>query len=90
MRIAPRPVFAGDWKLELEALVVRLEILVADRPVLPHAVAATDLEVGGMEPRAVAGVVDHRAADSVAAVVLPELDGIRSARDALIGPVQPV
>ena len=90
VRISPRPVLAGHRQLELEPLVVRLEILVGDRPVRPHAVARVHLEVGRMEARAVAGVVDHRAADAVTAVVLAELDRIRSADDPVLGPVQPV
>ena len=90
MRVAPRPVVAGDRQLELEPLVVRLEVLVGDRPVLPHPVARADLEVGRMEAGAVARVVDHRAADAVTAVVLAELDRVGSADDPLLVPVQPV
>ena len=90
VRVAPRPEVAGHRQFELEALVVALEVGVADRPVLPHPVATADLEVGGMKSRAVAGVVDHRAADPVPAVVLAELDRIRAAGDAVVGPVEPV
>ena len=90
VRIAPRPVLARDRQLELEPLVVRLQVLVGDRPVLPHPVARADLEVGRVKARAVAGVVDHRAADAVPAVVLAELDRVGSADDPLLGPVQPV
>ena len=38
--VAPGPPFAGDGQLALQALVVGLEILVGDRPVGGHAVAA--------------------------------------------------
>ena len=43
-----------------------------------------------MKARAVAGVVDHRAADPVPAVVLAELDRVGAAGDPLVGPVEPV
>ena len=88
VRVAPRPVLAGHRQLELEPLVVGLQVLVGDRPVLPHPVARADLEVGGMKARAVAGVVDHRAADAVAGVVLAELDRVLAADDPLLGPVE--
>ena len=39
VRIAPRPVLAGDRQLELEALVMALEIAVGDRPVGADAVS---------------------------------------------------
>ena len=90
VRVAPRPVLAGDRQLLLEALVVRLEVAVGDRPVDADAVARIRLEVRGMEARRVAGVVDHRPADAVAAVVLAELDGVLSADHALLGPVEVV
>ena len=83
VRVAPRPVIARDRELELEPLVVRLEIFVGDRPVLPHPVTRSDLEVRRVKARAVAGVVDHRTADAMAAVVLAELDRIRAADDPL-------
>src|SRR3981081_3724544 len=41
-----------------------------------------------MKARAVAGVVDPRAADSVPGVVLAELDRVAAADDPLLGPVQ--
>ena len=88
VRIAPRPVLTGDRQLELEALVVGLEVGVGDRPVLRHAVARAHLEVRRVKARAVAGIVDHRAADAVAGVVLAQLDGILAADYALVRPVE--
>jgi len=72
VRVPPRPVLAGDRQLLLDVLVVRLEVLVADRPVGPHPVGARRPEVGRVQPRDVAGVVDHRPPDAPTAVVRPE------------------
>ena len=90
VRVAPRPVIARDRQLELEALVVRLEVLIAQRPILGDPVARAHLEVGGMKAGAVARVVDHRAPDAVAAVVLSQLDRIRAPGDPVVVPVQPM
>ena len=90
VRIAPRPVLAGDRQLALDPLVVRLQVPVGDRPVGADAVARARLEVGGMEARRVAGVVDHRAADPVPGVVLAQLDRVVAADDALVRPVEVV
>ena len=87
VRVAPWPPLAGDRQLELESLVVGLEVLVGDRPVLPNPVAGADLEVGGVKARAVAGVVDHRAADPVAGVVLAQLDRVAAADHPILRPV---
>ena len=57
VRVAPRPVLAGDRQLALDALEVRLQVAVGDRPVGADAVARPRLEVGGMEARRVAGEV---------------------------------
>src|SRR5947209_13384960 len=54
VRVSPGPVVPGHRELELEALVVRLEVPVGDRPVLPHSVAGSDLEIGGVKARAIA------------------------------------
>ncbi len=88
VRVAPGPELAGDRQLALQALVVGLQVLVGDRPVGGHAVAGVDLEVRGVKAWRVAGVVDHRAADAAAAVVLAELHGILAADDPRLGPVQ--
>ena len=90
VRIAPRPVLAGDGQLALDALVVRLELVVRIRPVGADAVFGLRAEVGRMEPRRVAGVVDHRAADAMAGVVLAQLDVVAAADDPLVGPVDRV
>src|SRR5581483_1172307 len=76
VRVAPRPVLAGDRELELHALERLLQVPVRDRPVDGHAVARAHLEVGGMEARHVAGEVRHRAADADTRVVLPHLDRV--------------
>ena len=41
-----------------------------------------------MKTRAVAGIVDHRAADPPPGVVLAQLDRVRAADDPFLGPVQ--
>ena len=80
VRIAPGPVLPGDRQLPLHPLVMRLQLPVGDRPVGADAVPRPDLEVGGMEARRVAGVMDHRAADPVAAVVLAQLHRVSRRR----------
>ena len=88
VRVAPRPALPGDRQLALEPLVVGLQLLVGDRPVGGDAVAGADLEVGGVKARGEAGVVDHRAADAAAAVVLAELDRVLAADHPRLGPVE--
>src|SRR5206468_918470 len=83
----PRPVLPCDRQLELDPLVVRLELPVADRPVRADAVQRPGREVGRVEARRVAGVVDHRATDAVPGVVLAELDRVLAADDAVGRPV---
>ncbi len=90
VRVPPRPPLPGDGQLALQALVVGLELLVGDRPVGCHPVAACDLEVRGVKARGVAGVVDHRAADAAPGVVLAELHGVLPADYPWLGPVQRV
>jgi hypothetical protein len=43
-----------------------------------------------MKPWGVAGIVDHRAADSAPGVVLPKLDRVGPTDDPFLGPVQRV
>lgn len=88
MRIAPRPVLPGHRQLQLDLLVVAAQVLVPDWPVGPHPVQGVGGEVAGMEPRGVAGVVDHGAAHPTPGVVLAQLDRVGTADDALLGPVQ--
>ena len=59
VRVSPRPVLAGNRELALQALVVGSQLPVGNGPVGAHAVAAFDLEVGGVEAGRVAGVVGH-------------------------------
>ena len=88
VRIAPGPLLARHRQLAFDALVVRLQIRIGDRPVGPDAVRRRDREVGRVEARRVAGVVHHRAADAVTRVVLPHLDRVVSADDPLVVPVE--
>ena len=88
VRIAPRPVLTGNRQLGFDRGVVRPEFLVADRPVRTDTIAAHRVEVTGMKPRGVAGVVDHRAADPTAGVVRPHRDRVRTGDHPRLGPVQ--
>jgi len=88
VRVPPGPVLPSDRQLGLDAFVVRAQVLVADRPVGADAVIGQGGEVRGMEAGGVAGVVDHRAADAAAGVVLAQFDRVVAADDALLGPVQ--
>ena len=90
VRIAPRPVLAGDRQLALDRLVVRPQLGVGDRPVGADPVLARDPEVGGVEAGRVPGVVDHRAADAAPRVVLAEGHRVAAADQPLLGPVQVV
>ena len=86
--VAPRPVLSGHRQLEFDALVVATDVLIADRPICSYAVESVRLEVAGMEPWRVAGVVDHGAADAAPGVVLAQLDRVVAAENALLRPVQ--
>src|SRR5438270_2035513 len=88
MRVAPGPVLSGDRQLGLDAFVVPANVVVPDRPVRSDPVQGVGLEVTGMEPRTVAGVVNHGAAHAAARVVLAQLDWVFSADDALLRPIQ--
>ena len=73
VRVAPRPVLAGDRQLGLDVVVVRPQVVVARsasrrrrRP------GVSGAEVAGVEAGRVAGVVHHRAADAAAGVVRAE------------------
>ena len=88
VRVAPRPVIARHRQLELEPLVVGPQVGVVDRPILADAIPRADLEIGRMKAGAVAGVVDHRAADPLAGIVLAELDRVLASGHARVGPVQ--
>jgi len=90
MRVPPGPPFAGDRQLTLQALVVGLQVLIADWPVGGDSIAGVDLEVGGVKARGEPRVVDHRAADAAPAVVLAQLDRVLPADDPLLGPVEGV
>ena len=88
VRVAPRPVLSGDRELGLDLLVVWPQVPIVDRPVDTHSVIGCGGEVGGVEAGRVARVVDHRSADAAAGVVLPELDRVVAADDALLRPVE--
>ena len=88
VRMPPRPVLPGDRQLALDLLVVRQQVVVPDRPVRADAVARERLHVRRVEARRVPGVVHHRPAHSAPGVVLAELDGITTADDPLLRPVQ--
>ncbi len=90
VRISPGPELSGDWQFTFESFVVRLQIRVADRPIGTDTVARPHLEIRRMESRCVTGVVDHRAADPAARVVLAELDRILASDDPLLCPVEQV
>ena len=55
----------GGAELDVGLLVVGPQVLVADRPVVGHAVLRAHAEVRRMQPRPVAGVQDQAAADAV-------------------------
>jgi hypothetical protein len=88
VRLGPGPVLTGHGQLPLHSLVVGAQRVVGERPVGPDPVPGAGLEVRRVKARAVAGVVDHRPADSSARVVLAHLDGVGSPDDALLGPVE--
>ena len=90
VRVAPRPVLAGDGQLLLDLLVEGAQVGVADRPVGADAVVAQHGEVARMEARGVAGVVHHRPADTAARVVGAHRDGVAAADLARVGPVEGV
>jgi len=87
VRIAPRPVLTGHGKLLLQALVVALELGIADRPVRADPVARHRLEVRRVKARNVAGEMHHRAADAPARVVLAQLNRIVPTDDPRVVPV---
>ncbi len=88
MWVTPGPVLAGDRQLGLDLLVVRTQVLVVDGPVGADAVVGEGGKVRGVEPGGVTGVVHHRTADAATGVVLAQLDRVRAADDAVLGPVQ--
>ena len=90
VRVAPRPVLAGDRQLGLEVLVVGLEVGVADRPVGADSVVGPGGEVAGVKARGVAGVVHHRPADAAAGVVRAQRHRVVAVDDPRFGPVQVV
>ncbi len=90
VRVAPRPVLAGDRQLLLDRLVERLQLAVGQWPVGPYPVRTEGMEVGRVEARRVAGVVHHRPADAASGVVRAQRDGVAAADLARFGPVQRV
>ena len=90
VRVSPRPALAGDREFLLDRLVVRAELGIADRPVGADAVQGGGHEVARVEPRGVAGVVDHRSADAAAGVVRAHRDRVRAGDHPRVGPVQVV
>src|SRR6266568_1811179 len=76
VRVAPRPVLSGYRELALDALEVRPEVPVGDRPVRGHTVARPDLEVRWMKARRVTREMGHRSTHADARVVLAQLDRI--------------
>jgi hypothetical protein len=90
VRVAPRPGLAGHREFLLELLVVRAQLGVAHRPVGAHPVPAPRGEVTRVEPRGVARVVDHRAADAAPGVVRAHRHRVGSRDDPRVGPVQVV
>ena len=76
MRVTPRPRLTCDGQFVLDRRVERFEIGVADRPVGAYAVVGVGREVGRVEPRGVAGVVDHRTAYAAAGVVRAQRHGV--------------
>ena len=90
MRVAPRPALAGDGELGFDVVVVGLQVVVAEGPVGAGAVAGEGFEVAGVQPRGIAGVVDHRPADAAAGVVRAERHRVVAGDDARLGPVQVV
>ena len=90
VRVAPRPVLAGDRQLLLDLLVVGPQVGVADRPVRADPVVGPGGEVTGVEPRRVAGVVHHRPAHAPARVVRAERHRVSAVDHPRLGPVQVV
>src|SRR5581483_6559152 len=90
VRLAPRIIGrAGDGVLLIHLDVVRLQVVVADRPVHGDAIQRSHPEVRGMEAGAERGVVNGAAADPAAGVVGTQLQGLAAAGDPQVVPVQP-
>jgi len=90
VRLAPRPVLAGDGQLGLDRPVVGAQVGVADRPVGPDPVKRGGVEVARVQPGGVAGVVHHRPADAASAVVRAQRHRVGAADLPRLGPVQGV
>lgn len=90
VRVPPRPVLPRHGQLGLDLLVERPHVLIADGPVRPHPVPGADREVARVEPRHVAGIVNHGAADAAPGVVGAQRHRVVSGDDARFCPVQMV
>ncbi len=90
VRLAPRPVLAGDGQLGLDRPVVGAQVGVADRPIGPDPVKRGGVEVARVQPGGIAGVVHHRPADAASAVVRAQRHRVGAADLPRLGPVQGV
>ena len=84
-RIIRRP---GNTEKGLELAIIGREVRIADRPVHPDPELAVEPKIVGLGARCVGRIVQRRAADPDARVVLPEGQRIAAARQAFVEPEQ--
>ena len=89
VRLAPGPVLSRHRQFLFHVPVVGTQLFVANRPISPHPVVRRGGEVGRVESGRIAGVVDHRPADTGPELFEPRGTG-RAGDDPGLGPVEVV
>src|SRR5687768_742211 len=86
---SPGPLhWPGDAQLLLHLVVVWLQVLVADRPVVRYPVQGPYHEVALVHPQRYHAVMDGAAPNPLAGDVGTQLDGVVARRHAGVGPVE--